>query len=222
MSKNVLVVAAHPDDEALGCGGTIAKHVATGDQVSLMCMTDGVSARKVENNVKVRRATALKESCRVLGVGQVFNFDFEDNQLDTVPLLNLACSVERVIAEVMPEVVYTHFAGDLNVDHQLTHRAVLTAARPIKGCSVKAIYSFEVLSSTEWRSVDAAPFVPNLFVDITEHIETKMLALKAYEEELRSSPHSRSLECIRANNLVWGQKLGVGYAEALKVERLLQ
>lgn len=222
MSKKILVVAAHPDDEVLGCGGAIAKHIAGGDEVSLLVLTDGVGARAATSEQAELRQSALDDSCELLGIEQVFQFDFEDNQLDTLPLLTVVKAVESAIAQVQPQVIYTHFAGDLNVDHQITHRAVMTAARPQSHSSVTDIYCFEVLSSTEWQSVSETPFTPNLFIDISDHIDTKMKAVDAYSEEMRDAPHSRSIECIKANNLVWGQKTGVNYAEAFVVERILR
>lgn len=222
MNNKVLVVAAHPDDEVLGCGGTIAKHIAAGDEVSLLFLTDGVGARGTSQVAVDSRQAALDKSAEILGVEQVFQFEFEDNQLDSLPLLNVVQAVESAIAQAQPNIIYTHFAGDLNIDHQVAHRAVMTAARPQSHSCVKEIYCFEVLSSTEWRSVSEVPFVPNLYVDISDHIETKMAAVDAYSDEMRAAPHSRNVECIKANNLVWGQKTGVHYAEAFVVERLLR
>lgn len=227
MAKNVLVVAAHPDDEVLGCGGTIIKHVNQGDNVSLLFLTDGVGARQNQTSVDAHqvaissRQNALNKSCAILGVQNVEQHQFPDNQLDTEPLINLIQVVEKAINQCRPEIIYCHFAGDLNIDHQLVNRAVMTAARPTSTTCVKQILSFEVLSSTEWHSSTNVKFNPTVFVDISDEMPKKMAALNAYAEELRAAPHSRSIECIEANNLVWGHKFGCGYAEPFVLERLI-
>jgi LmbE family N-acetylglucosaminyl deacetylase len=118
------------------------------------------------------------------------NLDFPDNKMDTVPLLDITQSVESKITEIQPAIIYTHHVGDLNIDHQLTHKAVMTACRPQPDFCVKEIYAFEVLSSTEWQTQDLMPFIPNVFIDISEYIETIREVLKAYGEEIWKAPHS--------------------------------
>jgi LmbE family N-acetylglucosaminyl deacetylase len=221
VSKNtVLVVAAHSDDEALGCGGTIAKHVDNGDDVFVVFMTDGVGARGSSDGSDERH-TASDKALSLLGVKKAYRFDFPDNQMDSVPLLSVAKSVETVLSDVSPNIVYTHFSGDLNVDHQITHKAVMTACRPQSWCSVKEIYCFEVLSATEWNSKSISAFIPQKIVDISAQWKRKTDALACYHEEMRQAPHSRSIECVKALACLRGATHGVDKAEAFFVERIV-
>ncbi len=172
MGKNVLVVAAHSDDEALGCAGTIAKHVAAGDKVHVIFMTNGVGSRNTTSNSDIEnRQAAARKSADILGVTSMKHFDFPDNKMDTVPLLDIVKSIENVINKLQPEIIYTHHIGDLNIDHQITHKAALTACRPQPGFCVKEIYAFEVLSSTEWQIPEYLPFTPNVYIDVSNQIE---------------------------------------------------
>ena len=219
MSKTVLVVAAHTDDEALGCGGTIAKHRASGDEVHLMFMTDGVASRKGALNDADRRLLASRKAAKVLGVTSSRNLNFPDNKMESVPLLSVVKEIEAIICEVNPRVIYTHHVGDLNVDHQITHNAVMTACRPQPGSCVKEIYAFEVLSSTEWNTPNANSFKPNVFNDISPHLETKLQALHEYRIEMRDAPHSRSLENVLNLAHFRGMTVGVHAAEAFELIR---
>ena len=221
-NKNtVLVVAAHSDDEALGCAGTIAKHVDNGDDVFVVFMTDGVAARGSDKGSDMRDA-ASEAALSLLEVKKAYRFDFPDNQMDSVPLLSVAKQIEAVVSEVSPNIVYTHFSGDLNVDHQITHKAVMTACRPQAWCSVKEIYCFEVLSSTDWASKTNYQFVPQLIVDISESWELKVKALECYHAEMRKFPHSRSYEAVEALAVLRGSTHGVSKAEAFFVERIVR
>lgn len=194
MTKTVLVIAAHTDDEALGCAGTIAKHIANGDQVHLLFMTDGVGSRRVMGQEVSERLTAAQKAAEIMRVSSFSNLSFPDNRMDSVPLLDIVKEIESKITELQPEVIYTHHIGDLNVDHQVTHKAVMTACRPQPGFCIKEIYAFEVLSSTEWQTPGYLPFTPNVFVDITDYIDIKKQVLEAYRVEMRQYPHSRSIE----------------------------
>ena len=157
MSRKILVVAAHADDETLGCGGTIARHVSEGDTVHVMIMTNGVGARGDGDEKAIKeRQEAFHKAMSILGVQKTYENDFPDNRMDTFPLLEITQSVEKVIKKIEPSIVYTHHYGDLNIDHQITHKAVITACRPIPQSSVKEIYSFEVLSSTEWSDINSS------------------------------------------------------------------
>ncbi|MGF1730515.1 PIG-L deacetylase family protein [Photobacterium kasasachensis] len=223
MTSKVLVVAAHSDDEALGCAGTIAKHIDNGDQVTVMFMTDGVSSREeLEVQAGELRNEAAIKALGILGVAEVKQYSFPDNKMDSVPLLDVVQAVEEVLSEYNPSVVYTHFASDLNMDHCITHRAVMTACRPQSWSSVREIYSFEVLSSTEWASRTGSQFVPQRIVDISAYWEMKLNALKCYEVEMRSYPHSRSYECIEAQAKYRGATHGMAMAEAFVIERILE
>lgn len=222
MTKTVLVVAAHTDDEALGCGGTIAKHVAQGDVVYAVFFADGVTSRPGATSAELElRTAAAAKAHSILGIKQSFMLGLPDNRMDTVPLLDTVQKLEAVIDEVQPSVIYTHHYGDLNIDHRITHQAVMTACRPVPNSQVKEIYAFEVLSATEWNTPGTCSFTPHLFVDITEHLEAKMSALAAYQLEMREAPHSRSI--INAKRLaeLRGNAVGVGAAEAMMAVRLV-
>jgi N-acetylglucosamine malate deacetylase 1 len=219
MSKSVLVVSAHPDDEALGCAGVIAKHLENNDKVHLLFMTDGVGSRKVrENDAHVRLISAQK-AAEIMQVSSFTNLSFPDNQMDSVPLLDIVKEIEIKIDEIRPEIIYTHHLGDLNIDHQMTHKAVITSCRPQPGFCVKEIYAFEVLSSTEWQTPSLMPFIPNLYVDITDYIEIKKQVLVAYNKEIRQPPHSRSIDNAIRLNALRGNAVGCNYAEAFVLIR---
>lgn len=220
-SKTVLILAAHPDDEVLGMGGTIARHTAAEDLVHVVFMTDGEGARGSSKGAEGRRTAALS-ALDILGVAaQNIHFhDFPDNRMDSVPLLDIAQAVERHVAAINPAVVYTHHAGDLNIDHRLTHQAVLTALRPQPGSGIEKILAFEVSSSTEWAGprMESA-FIPHLHVDITPYWQAKLKALKAYAEEMRPFPHARSYEALEALATLRGVQAGTPKAEAFTLIR---
>ncbi len=221
--SNILIVAAHADDEVLGCGGTIARHVNEDDTVNVIYMADGVTSRclEKEDTLESRRSAAQKAN-HILGVNQSFYLDFPDNKMDSIPLLEIVNQLEALILELNPEVVYTHHYGDLNIDHRITHNAILTACRPQPNLSVKSIYSFEVMSSTEWNSPEQTPFHPNHFVDISPYIELKIEALMAYQEEMNEEPHSRSIEHLQSLAKHRGHSMGLNSAEAFMVIRQIQ
>jgi LmbE family N-acetylglucosaminyl deacetylase len=227
--RNILVVAAHADDEALGCGGTIARHISEGDVVSIVFLTDGVGSRFAaadsnECEAAAVRKNALLEALQHLGVQkkQIHAFDFPDNAMDGVPLIEITRQIEAVVEAHQPSIIYTHHPGDLNVDHRYTYEAVMTACRPQPGHPVKAIYSFEIPSSTGWAGhSQRADFVPNLHRDITEHWAQKLAALQAYTEEMRTAPHARSIEALDALSVFRGSQVGLQRAEAFTVERII-
>ena len=221
----VLVIAAHPDDEILGCGGTVARLIQEGHEVDFAILGEGMTSRysqraaaDADQLVKLRgqsHAAAAK-----VGVTRVVLHAMPDNRLDTVPLLEVVKLVEGVVAEVKPEVIYTHHNGDLNVDHGVVHRAVLTATRPVAGQSVREIYAFEVPSSTEWAFQRFEPsFRPNVFVDVSGTLETKIAAMACYETEARQFPHPRSPDALRAIAARWGSVAGCMAAEAFELVR---
>ena len=217
--KTVLVVAAHADDEALGCGATIAKHAAQGHDVHILFMADGVSSRKSTKGLKGRQEAARK-ACAAVGAKPPAFLKFPDNKMDSVPLLDIVQAIEKHIAKIRPSVIYTHHHGDLNIDHRITQKAVMTACRPLAGSTVNEIYGFEILSSTEWAlpHTDTA-FLPQHFVDVSRHMDVKMKAIKAYDMEMRPAPHSRSAEVIRALATYRGAQAGFMAAEGFTVLR---
>jgi LmbE family N-acetylglucosaminyl deacetylase len=217
---NVLCVAAHPDDESLGCGGTLAKHALNGDNVYVMFMTDGVGARQPNDDSLQQRRDASIKACRALGVTPMWaNTLLPDNAMDSVPLLEVVRRIEKAPYPA-PDIIYTHHGGDLNVDHVITHKAVMTAFRPKPGSSVKAIYCFEVPSSTEWAPSSSPQFNPRHHVNITGAPgEKKIEALNVYRMEMLAWPHARSMMGIRALMQWRGASRGFDAAEAFVVER---
>ena len=223
----VLCVVAHPDDEVLGVGGTLARHAARGDEVHVCILSDGVTSRHETADEAVtaqveRRADRARRATDLLGVASTTFHRFPDNQFDAVPLLDVVKAVEAEVTSVDPGVVYTHHHGDLNVDHEHTCRAVTTACRPLPESTVDRVFTFETLSSTEWTVPGPNTlFQPRHFVDVSEHLETKLDALSVYEDELREPPHPRSLDTVRRNAEVWGAKVGLAAAEPFGVLRTL-
>ena len=227
MNRKILLIAAHPDDEVLGCGGTIAKHVMQGDEVYCLILGEGVTSRysqREEAEVELKQLKSeAEEAAKILGIKEVFFRDFPDNRFDAVPLLTIVKAVEEVKEEIKPSIIYTHHHGDLNIDHQITFQAVLTACRPVKDEIVREIYSFEVPSSTEWNSPPANNyFMPTVFVDISQTFDKKIAALKAYQGEIREYPHPRSPEALRAIAMRWGSAVGCQAAEAFELIRLIR
>ncbi len=223
MTKKILVVAAHADDEALGCGGTIARHVAEGDIVHAVFLADGISSRQgAASHELARRLAATEQARQVLGIATTTFFGLPDNRLDSLPLMDVIEPLEAVIRELCPQIIYTHHYGDLNVDHRIAHQAVMTACRATPESSVREIHTFEVMSSTEWSSVGLAPFLPNLFVDISGYLAIKLRAIDAYALEMRPVPHSRSAEHMSVLARHRGYCTGEEAAEAFMVMRIIR
>lgn len=218
-------MAAHPDDEVLGCGATAARLVAEGHEVHFAILGEGLTSRSADRaDTDARRLAALHQQAHAaaakIGVKNVALHKLPDNRLDSVPLLEVVKIVEELIDRLKPEVIYTHHAGDLNVDHGVIHRAVLTATRPMAGQPVREIYAFEVPSSTEWSFQQLEPrFRPNVFVDVTRTLEAKIAAMECYASEARRFPHPRSPEALRAIAMRWGSAVGCGAAEAFELVR---
>jgi len=223
----ILVIAAHPDDEVLGCGGTIAKSVSEGDEVYCLILGEGVSSRyKSRELAKKKEYQGLKadakKAARILGIKKVFFKDFPDNRFDTVPLLELIKAVEEVKEKIKPDVIYTHHYGDLNIDHQITFKAVLTACRPLPEETVREIYSFEVPSATEWAAPGTHDFTPNVFTDISETFDKKIEAIRAYKSEVREYPHPRSPKSLEIIGKRWGVVVGGRFVEPFSLIRLIR
>jgi LmbE family N-acetylglucosaminyl deacetylase len=223
MSKVILVVCAHADDEALGCGGTMARHAAEGDEVHVIFLADGVSSRALvsDDDLDVRNM-ACEKACAILGVKSTTHFGLPDNCLDTVPFIEIVQLLEQVMTELVPNVVYTHHYGDLNIDHRTCNQAVLTACRPTPGASVSEIYSFEVLSSTEFSAPGVLSFNPNVFVDISSYLQSKMAALAEYALEMREVPHSRSIAHVISLSEHRGNSMGMLNAEGFMLLRKIK
>ena len=226
--NRVLVVAAHPDDEVLGCGGTIARHADFGDEVQVLIVAEGSTSRQQERDrFQVRdELSALAQAAQVagsiLGAAGVELLDLPDNRLDSLDRLDLIKQIEKRVELHHPDCVYVHHAGDVNVDHRRLHEAVVTACRPTPGHLVRRLLSFEVASSTEWQPPGSAQaFQPNWFVDISAQWERKYEALVAYASEMREWPHARSLEAVEHLARWRGAQVGIKAAEAFCLLRQL-
>lgn len=223
----ILVVAAHPDDEVLGCGGTIAKFAALGAEVSILILGEGLTSRySGQEPVKRKELSSLKvqakNSTDLLGAKDVFFAGFPDNKFDSVPLLGIIKEIESVKAKIKPSAIYTHHYGDLNIDHVLTYKAVLTATRPLEGETVKEIYSFAIPSSTDWSGPDKKSyFIPDRYVDISTTINKKIRALKCYKTEIRNYPHSRSAKGVEYFAAKYGMEAGLKYSEPFQTIRAI-
>ncbi|MGH9775339.1 MAG: PIG-L deacetylase family protein [Candidatus Acidiferrales bacterium] len=221
----ILVTAAHPDDELLGCGATVARLATEGHEIYFAILGEGLTSRHPDRqDAQASQLEALRRSSRkaacTIGAKDVFFYGLPDNRLDTIPLLEVTKIIEELIEKLQPQVIYTHHEGDLNIDHGVVSRAVLTAARPIASQSVREIYAFEVPSSTDWAFQRCGPaFRPNTFVDVEKTLEQKILALAAYETEMRQFPHPRSPEALRATAQRWGSVIGRPSAEAFELVR---
>lgn len=221
----VLVVAAHPDDEVLGCGGTIARLSQEGHDVHILILGEGITSRfKNRGKGPIHEVDILRTQCcevaRLLGAKRVSTRNLPDNQFDSIPLLTIVKEIESEIKTVKAECVYTQHGGDLNIDHVLVFRATLTATRPTADHPIKAVHAYEVPSSSEWSFQKFSPvFHPNVFVDISKTLDLKIRAMARYESEAREFPHPRSPEAIRAVAQRWGSVAGVEAAEAFELVR---
>lgn len=224
MSK-ILVIAAHPDDEILGVGATIAKRVKNGDEAYALIMAEGFTSRKgkeEEKDYEIIRNLHKKtiESVKIIGYKDVFFANLLDNRMDSYNLLDIIKIIENYISDIQPDVIYTHHVGDLNVDHELTSRAVITATRPCANYKVNEIYAFQIPSSTEWKfNCDAEKFNPNLFEDVEDYMEIKCNAMKKYDTELCEFPHPRSIKMLNIIAQYWGSAVGLNMVEAFEVIR---
>lgn len=215
----ILAVAAHPDDELLGLGGTLARHAREGDQVVALIASEGASSRYEEGAGSVLQASA-ERAAGVLGLDAVRFLGLPDQRLDTLPLIEVTQKVEAVFDELLPDIVYVHHWGDMNRDHRVIAEAALVACRPVGDDYPRRVLAFETPSSTEWSAPEPnATFTPQHFVDITGTLEAKLEAMSCYDTELRPAPHPRSLEALRSRAAYWGQIVGVEYAEAFALVR---
>lgn len=210
----VLVLAAHPDDEVLGCGGTVALHTRAGHHVTSVVVCEGESLRYGPEGVG--QPEHMRLAAAELGVGDVRSLGFADQRLDTVTLTELISPLERVVREVRPAVVYCQYGGDVNRDHEVLFKALLVATRPTE-TFISAVYAFDTASSTEWAY--PRTFVPDTWVDISTTLESKLAAMSCYESELRDYPHPRSLQALRHRAHAWGNHVCVEAAEVFMTVR---
>lgn len=218
----VLVVAAHPDDEVLGMGGTVAVHTARGDAVRIVCITDGSSSQYPGDEEKRRRKS--KEAVRAaaaLGVTDYVHLDLPDMRLDTIAHVEVNRVLEEQVRDFGPDVVYTPHP-DVNRDHQVLFDSVAVATRPMPGQVVRRVLTYAPTSSIEWTPAAANWFVPNWFVDISETLERKLEAFACYETEQRDYPHPRNARAIKAHAEVFGSSVGCEYAEPFVLVRSVE
>lgn len=213
--NKILVVAPHPDDEVLGCGGTIAKYTEQGDEVFLCIVTEPYQPEWSEAYIQ-NKEKEIKKSNEILGIKKTYFLGLPTVKLDTLPQKDLNNKIHALIRETQPDIVLAPFGGDLNMDHRLVFEACLVAARPALNTTIKQFLAYETLSETEWG---VKSFVPQAYVDITQTIDTKIQAMEAYESELKKSPHPRSVEVIKAQALKRGSEVLINYAEAFMVIR---
>lgn len=220
------MVAAHPDDEILGCGASIKRFIDEGNEAYCLVLSDGVTSRyNKENNISLaeiqERNKEARAASKIIGFKEMFFLNYPDNKFDSLPLLDIIKSIEEYIERIKPNIVFTHHYSDLNVDHRKTFQAVITAARPIEGCTIKEIYCFENPSSTEWNFPYNQCFKPNYFVDVEKTFKYKIEGMKCYKSEIREYPHPRSLEALEINAKRWGTVLGCKLVEAFELVRKL-
>ncbi|GAB6100058.1 PIG-L family deacetylase [Halanaerocella petrolearia] len=220
----ILVVVAHPDDEILGVGGTLAKHIDNGDEVYCLILGEGMTSRnekreEVEQEKLEELHTDTLKAAEIIGFQDVFFSDFPDNRFDGIDLLDIIKEVEEKVNKIEPDIIYTHYSDDLNIDHQRTFKAVITACRPVEDYTVKEIYAFETPSSTEWNFNDEISFNPNVFVDVKKTIDKKLRAMECYKSEVKDYPHPRSIKALRTFAKRWGTVVGKEYVEAFELVR---
>ena len=227
LRKNILVIAAHPDDEVLGCGGAINKFSKLGYRIDILFVSDGESSRlniknKNKKIINKRQLMAIK-SAKILGARKPNFLSFPDQELDKISLLQVIQEIEKKINSIKPEIIFTHSETCLNLDHKIVNNAVITACRPNSFKFIKKIYFFEILSSTEWNIKDGnVKFSPNYYFDISSNIKFKIKALRSYNKEIRAWPHSRSYEGIKTLAKYRGMQIGTKYAEAFYLARAIE
>jgi len=226
MNKKILIVASHPDDEVLGCFGTVARLIKEGYDAYTLILGEGKTSRDEQRIVKNKKDeivvlnTEIQKANDTIGIKKVFIESFPDNRFDSVDLIDIVKVVSKVKEVVEPDIIFTHFENDLNIDHHITYQAVLTATRPMEDECVKEIYSFEILSSTEWNY--PLSFSPDTYFDISDTIDLKIKAMEEYTSELCEYPHPRSLEGIKLNAKYQGMRVGKQYVEAFKSVRVIK
>ena len=219
--NRILVVAPHPDDEVLGCGGVIARHAARGDAVHVVIATRGIPEVFPVKEVEETRSE-LRRAHDLLGVTNTTFLDFPAPAMDTIPGYKLADAISKVVESLKPSIMYMPYVGDLHSDHQAVARATLVAARPVNNCSVQRLLSYETLSETEWGSSTQGAFAPTVFVNISQYLNDKSAAMRCYQSQLKQPPHPRSLEAVELLARLRGATVGLPAAEAFMLLREIE
>jgi LmbE family N-acetylglucosaminyl deacetylase len=210
----VLCIAAHPDDEVLGCGGALALHARRGEPVTIVIVCEGESHRYGPEGVGQR--SHIQQAAARLGVKSVKHLSFPDQALDTLRLTDLIAPLEKVVREVQPRIVYSQHGGDVNRDHHILFQAVAVATRPTETC-IEEVYAYDAASSTEWAF--PRTFVPDTWIDISTTLEAKLAAMACYESELRPYPHPRSLKALEYRARAYGNQVCMEAAEVFMTVR---
>jgi len=220
--ENILVISAHPDDETFGAGGTIAKLVKMKKNVYWCVVTKPYPPDWTEDVIKVKRKEALN-AARILGFKEIYFLEYPTAKLDTIPIKSLADEFTRLVKDLEPDTVFIPFKGDMNQDHKRVFDAMIISSKPIPTQSVKRVISYETPSSTEYsEKLCSNIFIPNLYVDITNEIKTKIESAKCYKTELKEFPHPRSLDGIIIKAKLRGMEVGVPMAEAFMIMRWIE
>jgi N-acetylglucosamine malate deacetylase 1 len=225
----ILVVVAHPDDEMLGCGASIAKWTKAGKVVHILIMAEGATSRDVARDVDAKNeelsllVRSAQQAGKIIGAASVKLLGFPDNRMDSLDRLDVVKAVEAEIERLQPHTVVTHHCGDVNIDHRITHEAVVTACRPQPDHPVRRLLAFEVPSSTEWQPPSSnVTFQPNWFEDVSETLNLKIEALKVYKSEMWEWPHARSVQSVEHLARWRGSSVGYDAAEAFILLRELK
>ena len=222
--EKILVVAAHPDDELLGLGGTVRRLANAGKEIHAVILAEGITSRSDKRDeADQKELLELKEDAKraaeIVGYQSIEFCGFPDNRMDEVDLLDIIKVVSKYVEKYQPDTIFTHHHGDLNIDHRCTCEAVLTACRPVGDYGVKRIYAFETPSSTEWNYIYEKPFTPNVYFDVTDTLEAKVRGMDCYRSESTVYPHPRSSEALRALGKYRGSNVGFEMAEAFMLLR---
>ncbi len=214
MTDRILVVGTHPDDELLGCGGTIALHTRAGDHVTSVIVCEGESLRYGQEGVG--QSANIKSAARTLGVEDTRLLGFPDQRLDTLTLTEIITPLEKTVRDVRPKIIYCQHGGDINRDHELLFKALLVATRPTEQY-IQSIYAFDTASSTEWAY--PRTFIPDIWVDISSTLKVKLQAMACYKSEVRDYPHPRSLPALEYRAKAWGNRSCLDAAEVFMTVR---
>ncbi|RDU22107.1 PIG-L deacetylase family protein [Anaerosacchariphilus polymeriproducens] len=222
--SNILVIAAHPDDEIYGMGGTIAKLADQGHKVYTLIVTEGCSMQYPGETEKIamKKEEAIKAN-ELLGVKKVIFGELPDMKLDSIPHVQINGVIENAVRELQPDIVYTHHFGDVNKDHKMVYESTLVAVRPLHTQCVKEVYCYQVPSSSEWAGpFQAEVFLPNVFESIEKYSHLKEEAILAYNTEIREFPHPRSLKYVNLWDSMHGARVGLPAAEAFQMVRSIK
>jgi LmbE family N-acetylglucosaminyl deacetylase len=224
MKNKILVIAPHADDEIIGCGATMAKHIANADDVYVIIATNankGAPELFDEKTINKVRSEAL-EAHGFLGVKKTFFLNFPAPALNAFPEYKISMEISKIINKIKPDILYLPHPGDLHQDHKAIYRASLVAVRPQGVYCVKEIYCYETLSETEWAPYQEKPFVPNVFNDVSAFFDQKLESMRFFKSQIKEFPHTRSLETFEALARYRGATVGVKRAESFMVERIIK